>query len=86
MFRFVKQIFVSAIMFLGCNLSSMNPLKCVSMNNKEHKVRPEIVNVNSNEPVFFTFSIRTSKSSCSCNCNITMIAMLNCVFLMRLKI
>ena len=73
-------------MFFGCNLSSMNPLKCVSMNNKEYKVRPEIVNVNSNEPVFFTFSIRTSKSSCSCNCNITMIAMLNCVFLMRLKI
>ena len=47
MFRFVKRIFVSAMMFFGCSLSSVNPLKCVSMNNQECKVRPEIVNVNS---------------------------------------
>ena len=67
MFRFVKQIFVSAMMFFSCNLSSVNPLEYVSMNNQECKVRPEIVNVNSKEPVFFPFSIRTSKSSGGCN-------------------
>ena len=67
MFQFVKQKFVSAMMFFGCNLSCVNPLECVSMNNKECKVRPEIVNVNSDEPVFFPFSIKTSK--CSGNCN-----------------
>ena len=67
MFGFVKQIFVSAMMFFGCNLSSVNPLECVSMNNQECKVRPEIVNVNSNEPIFYPFSIRTSKCSGSCN-------------------
>ena len=54
-------------MFFGCNLSSINPLKCVSMNNQEFKVRPEIVNVNSDELVFFPFSIKTSKCSGSCN-------------------
>ena len=54
-------------MFLGCNLSSVNPLEYVSMNKQERKVRPEIVNVNSNEPVFSPFSIRTSKCSGSCN-------------------
>ena len=48
-------------MFFGSNLSSVNPLKCISMNNQECKVRPQIVNVNSNEPVFFPFSIKTSK-------------------------
>ena len=37
------------------------------MNNQECKVRPEIVNVNSNEPVFYPFSIKTSKYSGSCN-------------------
>ena len=37
------------------------------MNNQECKVRLEIVNINSNEPVFFRFSIRTSKCSGSCN-------------------
>ena len=58
MFGFLKQIFVSAMMFFGCNLSSVNPLECVSMNNQECKVRPEIVNVNSDEPVFYPFTIR----------------------------
>ena len=54
-------------MFFGYNLSDVNPLECVSMNNQECKVRPEIVNVNSNESVFYPFSIKTSK--CSANCN-----------------
>ena len=46
---------------------SVNPLECVSINNPECKVRPEIVNVNSNELVFYPFSIRNSKSGGSCN-------------------
>ena len=54
-------------MFFRCNLSSVNPLEYVSMNNQKCKVRPEIVNVNSNEPVLFPFSIKTSKCSGSCN-------------------
>ena len=66
MFGFLKRIFVSTMMFFGCNLSSVNPLECVSMNNQECKVRPEIVNIN-NEPVFYPFSIKTSKCSGSCN-------------------
>ena len=37
------------------------------MNNQECKVRPEIVNVNNNEPLFYPFSIKTSKCSGSCN-------------------
>ena len=67
MFGFVKRIFLSTIMFFGCNLLSVNPLQYISMNNQECKVRPEIVNVNSNEPVFYPFSIKTSKCSDSCN-------------------
>ena len=37
------------------------------MNNQACKVRPEIFNVNSNESVFYPFSIKTSKCSGSCN-------------------
>ena len=37
------------------------------MNNQECNIRPKIVNVNSNEPVFYPFSIKTSKCSGSCN-------------------
>ena len=66
MFRFLKRIFVSTT-FFGCNLSSLNPLECVLMSNQECKVRLEIVNVNSNEPVFYPFSIKTSKCSGGCN-------------------
>ena len=44
----------------------MNPLECVSINNQECKVRREIVNVNSDEPAFSPFSIKTSKCSGSC--------------------
>ena len=66
MFKFVKRIYVSAIIFFGYNLSSINPLEFVSINNQGCKVRPEIVNVDSNEPLFYRFSIRTSKCSGSC--------------------
>ena len=48
-------------------LTSLNPFSCISMNNQECKVRPEIIIVNSNEPVFYPFSIKTSKCSGSCN-------------------
>ena len=37
------------------------------MNNWACKVRPEIVNVNNNEPVFYLFRIKASKCSGSCN-------------------
>ena len=37
------------------------------MTNQEYKVRPEIFNVNSDEPVFYPFSIKTSKCGGSCN-------------------
>ena len=37
------------------------------MKNQECKVRPEIINVNSNEPIFYPFSIKTNKCSGSCN-------------------
>ena len=40
---------------------SWNALKCASMNNQERKVRPKIVNVNSNEPSFYPCDVKISK-------------------------
>ena len=54
-------------MWFSYNLSKVNPLECISMNNQECKVRPEIVNINSKEPIFYPFSIRISRCSGSCN-------------------
>ena len=66
MFRFIKQIFISAMMFFG-SLSRVNLLECISIKNEECKVRPEIININSNNSIFFPFSIKVNK--CSGNCN-----------------
>ena len=67
MFGFVKQIFVSAMMFFGYNVSGLNSLKYVSANNQECKTRPEIININRNEPLFYPYSIKVNKCSGSCN-------------------
>ena len=66
MFKFIKQIFVSTLIFFG-SLSNVNPLEYISMNNKECKERPEIVSINSNEALFYPFSTKTSKCNGSCN-------------------
>ena len=65
-FGFVKKVFFVGLTILS-SFTSVNSLSCISMNNQECKVRPQIVNVNSDEPVFFPFSIKTSKCSSSCN-------------------
>ena len=66
MFRFIKQIFISTMMCFS-SLSNINPLECISIKNQECKVRPEIVDVSSNDPIFYPFSIKINK--CSGNCN-----------------
>ena len=87
MFKFVKQIFVSAMMFFRCNVSSVNSLnavpKCISMNNQECKVKPEIININSNESLFYPCSIKVKNA-------VTVVIILmthiqNYAFLMLLK-
>ena len=66
MFEFIKKRFFTELTILS-TLTSVNSLSCISMTNKEYKVRPEILNVNSDEPVFYPFSFKTSKYSGSCN-------------------
>ena len=53
MFGFIKKLLVVAMLFFSGITLSASPLKCVSINNPECKVRSEIININSNEPVFF---------------------------------
>ena len=69
MFR--QRFFFKGLAFLStlANINLLNaiPLNFISMSNQECKVRPQIVNVNSDEPVFYPFSIKTSKCSGSCN-------------------
>ena len=67
MFRFIKKVFFVGLTILS-SFMSVNSLSCISMNNQACKARPEIINVNSNNnPVFYTFSIKTNKYSGNCN-------------------
>ena len=63
-FRLIKKVF-----FLGLTILSnfTNALDCISMKNRECKVRSEIISINSNNPMFYPFSIKVNK--CSGNCN-----------------
>ena len=75
MWRSIKKSFAVITTFL--NLSYVNSLECISMNNQECKARPKIIDVNNNEPVFCPYSIKVVA--------ILMIHMINCVFQISLK-
>ena len=82
MFGFIKQVFFTGLTILS-TLSNVNPLKCISMNNQEYKVRPEIINVNSDEPVLILLILKQVNSVVVVT--ISMIPVQNCVFLMLQK-
>ena len=65
-FGFVKKVFFVGLTILA-SLTNAKLLSCILMNNQECKTRPQVVSVNGDEPVFFSFSIKTSKCSDSCN-------------------
>ena len=62
----LKSVFFTGLAFLS-TLTDVNLLSCISINNQECKTRPQIVNVNGDDAVFFSFSIKTGKFSGSCN-------------------
>ena len=64
-FSFVKKVFVLGLTVLSSSIT--DALNCVSMNNQECKVRPKIMDTNSNNPMFYPFSSKVNK--CSGNCN-----------------
>ena len=53
--------------FFSSYVLNVNSLECVTVNNQEYKVRLEIINVNSNQPVFYPYSTKVNKCSGSCN-------------------
>ena len=50
MFGFVRIIFFTAMKAFSSNVLNVNPLKYVSMNNQELKIRPKLIDINNNEP------------------------------------
>ena len=64
-FSFVKKVFVLGLTVLSSSIT--DGLNCVPMNNQKCKVRPKIVDINSNNSMFYPFSIKVNR--CSGNCN-----------------
>ena len=62
--KYFKKIFCIGLIILS---NFTNALDCISMKNRESKVRPESFSINSNNPIFHPFSIKVNK--CSGNCN-----------------
>ena len=61
-FGFIKKCSFTAMKFFSCIA-----LKFISMNNQKCKVRPKILIINSNEPLFYPYSVLTNKCSGSCS-------------------
>ena len=64
-FSSVKKVFVLGLVVLSSSITGA--LNCISINNQECKVRPKIVDVSSNNPIFYPFSVKINR--CSGNCN-----------------
>ena len=65
-FNLLKKVFFVGLTILS-NFINVNLLNCISMKNQECKTRPEVININNNNPTFYPFSIKINK--CSGNCN-----------------
>ena len=72
MFQFIKKVFFIELTILS-DFTNANfllnaiPVSCTSMKNQECKTRLQVIDVNSNNPIFYHFRIKISK--CSDNCN-----------------
>ena len=62
MFGFIKKMAL-----FSCSALNAVPPKYVSINNQGCKIGPAIMNINSNDFLFYPFSIFVNKSSGACN-------------------
>ena len=58
MWGFIKKCFFTAITFFNSDILSVNSIECVSMNNQECKTRAEMIDANTNEPMFYPHNIK----------------------------
>ena len=66
-YSFIEKCLFTAITFFSYNVLNVNSLEWASMNNQECKIRPEIININTNESLFYPYSIKVNKCKGSCN-------------------
>ena len=73
MFGFIKKMFIglSSVCTMGhfCESLTFNSkaaIKCVSLSNNPCQARPTLVNINSDETLFYPFTVSVNKRGGSC--------------------
>ena len=83
MLAFIKKCFFTGLAFLSTltriHLLNAVPLSCISMNNQEYKVRPQVINVNG--MILFFFLLVLKQVNAVVVSTISIIRIQNCVFL-----
>ena len=91
MFGFVEKVFFTVLTILSCvnpprtillsaALLNTTPLKCISMTNQKCKIRLKIINVNSDELMFYPLVLKQVNAVVVVT--ISLIHMRKCVFMM----
>ena len=57
-FQFIKKVFFIGLTILSNFTNASYSLICISMKNKECKVRPEVLNINGNNPIFYPLVLK----------------------------
>ena len=83
MLAFIKKFFFTGLAFLStlARIHMLNavPLSCISMNNQEYKVRPQVINVNG--MILFFFLLVLKQVNAVVVSTISIIRIQNCMFL-----
>ena len=83
MLAFIKKCFFTGLAFLSTltriHLLNAVPLSCISMNNQEYKVRPQVINVNG--MILFFFLLVLKQVNAVVVSTISIIRIQNCMFL-----
>ena len=67
MLGLIKKMSIRAMILFSFNAFNVISLECVSMNNQECKIRSEIINVDTNKPIFYPYTIKINKCRGSYN-------------------
>ena len=66
---FIELLSAGAIVSFDESLTSnsIGPIKCISLNNQPCQAKPKLLNINSNQSLFYPFTVSFNKCSIMCS-------------------
>ena len=62
----LEKLVTTVVIFFNLFLNT-NSLECMSMINRKCRATPKIIDVNTNDPLFYPYSVKVNECSGSCN-------------------